>query len=80
MSIDGMTMKDKGEQLKPCGVMNDSNNATTDSVQVCSTLHLAHVHVRPVIHAIVHNGPIIVEGVLVVANTFTKLLVIIICS
>ena len=79
MSMVGMTMKDKGEQLKPC-VMNDSSNATTDSVQVCSTLHLAHVHVRPVIHAIVHNGPIIVEGVLVVANTFTKLLVIIICS
>ena len=70
MSIDGMTMKDKCERLEPCGVMNDSSNATTDSVQLCSTLHLAHVFVRRVIHVIVHNGETIVDGVLVLVHTF----------
>ena len=29
---------------------------TTDSVQVCSILHLAHVDVRRVTLVIVHNG------------------------
>ena len=33
MSMDGMTMEDKCERLEPCGVMNESSNATTDSVQ-----------------------------------------------
>ena len=51
-----MTMKDKSERLEPSGVMNESRNATTDSVQVCSSLHFAHVYVRHVIHVIVHNG------------------------
>ena len=64
MSMDGMTMKDKSERLEPCGVMNESDNATTDSVQVCSILHVVRVHVRRVIH-------VIVEGVLVVVHTFT---------
>ena len=50
MSMDGMTMKDKCERLEPCGVMNESSNATTDSVQVCPSLHFAHVYVRRVIH------------------------------
>ena len=50
--------------------MNTSDDATTDSVQPCSTLHFAHVHVRRVIHVIVHNGLTIVEGVLVVVHTF----------
>ena len=71
MSMDGMTMKDKCERLEPCGVMNESSNATTDSVQVCSSLHFAHVHVRRVIHVIVHNGLKGVEGVLVIVHTFT---------
>ena len=48
-----------------------SSNATADSVQVCSRLHFAHVHVRRVIHVIVHSGLTVVEGVLVVVHTFT---------
>ena len=71
MSMDGMKVKDKCERLEPCGVMNDQCNATTDSVQVCSILHVAHVHVRRVIHVIVHYGLTDVEGVLVVVHTFT---------
>ena len=51
--------------------VNESSNATRDSVQVCSILHVAHVHVRRVIHVIVHNGLTVVEGVLVVVHTFT---------
>ena len=57
--------------LEPCGVMNESNEDTKDSVQVCSILHVAHVHVRRVIHVIVHYGLTDVEGVLVVVHTFT---------
>ena len=34
--------------------MNESNEDTKDSVQVCSILHVAHVHVRRVILVIVH--------------------------
>ena len=48
--MDGMTMKDKCERLEPCGVMNGLDDATTDCVQVCSILHVAHVYVRRVIH------------------------------
>ena len=70
MSMDGMTMTDKCERLEPC-VMIESSNATTDSVQVCSSLHFAHVYVRRVIHVIVYNGLTVVEGVLVVVHTFT---------
>ena len=51
--------------------MNESSNATRDNVQVCSILHVAHVHVRRVIHVIVHNGLTVIEGVLVVVHTFT---------
>ena len=51
--------------------MNTSDDATTDSMQVCSILHVAHVYVRRVIHAIVHNGLTVVEGVLVVVHTLT---------
>ena len=47
------------------------DNATTDSVQVCSSLHFVRVYVRRVIHVIVHNGLTVVEGVLVVVHTFT---------
>ena len=57
--------------LEPSGVINESNEDTTDSVQVCSILHVAHVHVRRVIHVIVHYGLKGVEGVLVVIHTFT---------
>ena len=37
---------DEGEKtsasgLEPCGVMNESDNATKDCVQVCSILHVA---------------------------------------
>ena len=71
MSMDGMTMKDKCERLEPCGVMNESSNATTDRVQVCSSLRFAHVYVRRVIHVTVHYGLTDVEGVLVVVHTFT---------
>ena len=51
---------DEGEKtsasgLEPCGVMNESNE-DTNSVQVCSILHVTHVHVRRVIHVIVHSG------------------------
>ena len=49
--------------------VNESNEDTKDSVQVCSILHVAHVHVRRVIHVIVHYGLTDVEGVLVVVHT-----------
>ena len=52
-------------------MMNESNEDTKDSVQVCSILHVAHVHVRRVILVIVHYGLNDVEGVLVVTHTFT---------
>ena len=65
---DGMT---GANGLEPCGVMNESNEDTTDSVQVCSILHVAHVHVRRVILVIVHYGLNDVESVLVVIHTFT---------
>ena len=51
--------------------MNESNEDTKDSVQVCSILHVAHVYVRRVIHVIVHYGLKDVVGVLVVVHTFT---------
>ena len=52
-------------------MMNESDEDTKDCVQVCSILHVAHVHVRRVIHVIVHYGLTDVEGVLVVVHTFT---------
>ena len=52
-------------------MMNESNEDTKDSVQVCSILHVGHVHVRRVIHVIVHYGLTDVEGVLVVVYTST---------
>ena len=51
--------------------MNKSSSATTDRMQVCSSLHFVRVYVRRVIHVIVHNGLTVVEGVLVVVHTFT---------
>ena len=51
--------------------MNESNEDTTDSVQVCSILHIAHVDVCRVILVIVHYGLNDVESVLVVIRTFT---------
>ena len=71
MSMDGMTMKDKCERLEPCGVMNESSSATTDGMQVCSNLHLVRVHVRRVIHVIIHNGLTDVGSVLVIVHTFS---------
>ena len=50
--------------------MNESDDATTDCVQVCSMLHFVQVYVRRVTHVIVHNGLTVVEGVLVVVHTF----------
>ena len=38
------------------GVMSDQTRNTKDSVQVCSTLHVAHVDVRRVTLVIVHIG------------------------
>ena len=66
----GWNEKTSASGLEPCGVMNESNEDTKDSVQVCSILHVAHVHVRRVIHVIVHNGLTVVESVLVVVHTF----------
>ena len=66
-----MEGQDKCERLEPCGVMNESNEDTKDCVQVCSILHVAHVHVRRAILVIVHYGLNGVEGVLVVTLTFT---------
>ena len=51
-------------------MMNESDEDTKDCVQVCSILHVAHVHVRRVVQVIVHNGLTVVEGVLVVVHTF----------
>ena len=75
MSMDGMTMEDKCERLEPlshveCDV-NTSDDATTDRMQVCSSLHFVRVYVRRVIHVIVHNGLTIVGSVLVVVHTFS---------
>ena len=67
-NADGMT---SANGLEPCGVMNESNEDTKDCVQVCSILHVAHVHVRRVILVVVHYGLNDVEGVLVVIHTFT---------
>ena len=69
--MDGMTMTDKCERPWAMSCDEWSDNATTDSVQVCLVLHVAHVDVRRVIHVIVHNGLTDVEGVLVVVHTFT---------
>ena len=60
--------------------MNESDEDTKDCVQVCSILHVVRVHVRRVIHAIVHNGLTVVEGVLVVVHTFTQSFIVAICS
>ena len=49
-------VNDKCERLEPCGVMNESNEDTKDSVQVCSILHVVQVHVLRVILVVVHNG------------------------
>ena len=57
--------------LEPSGVMNESNEDTTDRMQVCSSLHFVRVFVRRVIHVMVHYGLTDVEGVLVVVHTFT---------
>ena len=57
--------------LEPCGVMNESNKDTKDCVQVCSILHVAHVHVGRVIHVIVHTSLTGVESALVDEHTFT---------
>ena len=50
--------------------VNKSDDATTDVMQVCSSLHFVRVYVRRVIHVIVHNGLTVVESVLVVVHTF----------
>ena len=69
-NVDGVN--DKCERLEPCGVMNESNEDTEDSVQACSILHVAHVGVRRDTLVIVHIGlNESVEGVLVVIHTFT---------
>ena len=53
-------------------MMNDSNEDTRDSVQVCSILQGSLVRVRRFILVhIVHNGLTVVEGVLVIVHTFT---------
>ena len=51
--------------------VNESDEDTQDCVQVCSILHVVHVHVRRVIHVIVHCGLTVVGSVLVVVHTFT---------
>ena len=71
MSMDGMTMEDKCERREPCGVMNELDDASTDRMQVCSSLHFVRVYVRRVIHVIVHNGLTVVGSVLVVVHTFS---------
>ena len=55
--------------------MNESNEDTTDSVQVCSIQHVAHVVVRRAILVhFVHNGlNECVEGVLVVIHTYVAI-------
>ena len=68
-----MERKTSASGLEPCGVMNESNEDTKNSVQVCSILHVAHVRVRRVILVhIFHTGlNECVEGVIVVIHTFT---------
>ena len=60
--------------------MNTSDDATTDCMQVCSSLQFVRVYVRRVIHVIVHNGLTDVGSVLVVVHTFSQPFVIVICS
>ena len=72
MCMDGMKVKRQVRAaLSHVECDERSNEDTKDSVQVCSILHVAHVHVRRVIHVIVHYGLTDVEGVLVAVHTFT---------
>ena len=50
--------------------VNKSDDATTDCMQVCSSLHFVRVYVRRVIHVIIHNGLTVVTSALVVVHTF----------
>ena len=51
--------------------MSDQTRNTKDSVQVCSSLHVAHVDVRRVTLVIVHNGH--QDVVLVVSSFFVAI-------
>ena len=52
-------------------MMNDQTTQLKTACRCGSILHVAHVHVRRVIHVIVHYGLTDVEGVLVVVHTLT---------
>ena len=49
--------------------VNKSSSATTDGMQVCSSLHLVRVYVHRVVHVIIHNVLNIGESVLGVVHT-----------
>ena len=54
--------------LSQCEDVNESSSATTDGMQVCSSLHLVRVYVRRVVHVVVHNALNVGECVLVVVH------------
>ena len=65
---------DYGRQVRLSHVecdVNTSDDATTDRMQVCSSLHFVRVYVRRVIHVIVHSGLTVVGSVFVVVHTFS---------
>ena len=71
MSMDGMKVKRQVRAaLSQCEDVNKSSSATTDGMQVCSSLHFVRVYVRRVIHVIIHNGLTDVGSVLEAVHTF----------
>ena len=69
MSMDGMKVKRQVRAaLSQCEDMNESSSATTDGMQVCSSLHLVRVYVHRVVHVIIHIALNVGENVLVVVH------------
>ena len=69
MCMDGMEVKRQMRSaLSQCEDMNESSSATTDGMQVCSSLHLVRVYVHRVVHGVVHSALNVGENVLVVVH------------
>ena len=71
-----MKVKDSRDDLSQCGCDTCDEDKTSNSVQACSDLHVAHVGVRRVTVVIVHIGH---EGVLVVMYLCVAILFVICC-
>ena len=69
MSMDGMDVKRQMRSaLSQCEDVNKSSSATTDGMQVCSSLHLVRVYVHRIVHVIIHIALSVVENVLGVVH------------